>query len=503
MRSFVWLLVLCSAVSAEAATPQQFAKIRKSVFKISTESQDFQPRRPWKMKKAERSNGTGFLIEGGRIMTNAHVVANGKYITVLKDGAERSTLAFVEFIAHDCDLAILKVKNEDYIKGITPLTFGELPKLQSPVETVGYARGGDQVSVTKGIVSRISFRRYVHSAAHQHLLIQVDSAINPGNSGGPVVADGKVTGVAFQSFSDAENTGYAIPASIARRFLRDVEDNVYDGHPDDGITIQSSIAANEGVAALHQIPQGLGGVKVVHVAARSPSDGVIKVGDIITHVNGLAIGADGRIEVQGERIDVGYPFDMLQMGESVTYRIIRNGKNEDVKLTASKFRPAYTGANSFLKSAPYLVYGGVVFTVLTRNLLTTWGERWYDKAPLSFRYAHIFSRYDSEFSDRDEVVLLMGVMPHSANRDVVASDYGIVDSVDGTKVKSLRELKRMLADAAGPFIRMQLMHESEPIVFDKVASVEAAAEIQSVYGLASLELLDEVVDGAAGREDVK
>jgi len=501
MLRVVVLLVIGLALRAEGATPQQFAKIRKSVFKISTESQDFQPRRPWKMKKAERSTGTGFLIAGGRIMTNAHVVANGKYITVLKDGAERSTLAYVEFVAHDCDLAILKVKDEEYIKGITPLEFGELPSLQSPVETVGYARGGDQVSVTKGIVSRISFRRYVHSAAHQHLLIQVDSAINPGNSGG--VAEGKVIGVAFQSYSDAENTGYAIPASVARRFLRDVEDKTYDGHPDDGITIQSGVIANSGVAALHKVPSGQGGVKVVHVAARSPADGVIKVGDIITHVNGMAIGADGRIEFQGERIDVGFPFDMLQLGENLTYRVIRDGTSSDVKLTAGKFSPAYNGANSFSKSAPYLVFGGVVFTVMSRNVLTTWGERWFEKAPLSFRYAHQYSRYDLAFEGRDEVVLLLGVLPHAANRDMVTSEYGVVDTVDGAKVKSLKELKRMLTEASGNFIRMQLMHEVEPLVFDKTASIESAADIQKVYGLASLDLIDGVVDGATSSEGVQ
>ena len=72
--------------------------------------------------------------------------------------------------------------------------------------------GGDNISVTGGVVSRVEPTRYVHGAAHL-MAIQIDAAINPGNSGGPALMEDKVVGVAFQNLANAENIGYVIAPS--------------------------------------------------------------------------------------------------------------------------------------------------------------------------------------------------------------------------------------------------------------------------------------------------
>lgn len=71
---------------------------------------------------------------------------------------------------------------------------------------MGYPQGGgDNVSVTKGVVSRVEPRQYVHGAT-QLVAIQIDAAINLGNGGGPAIMCDKVAGVAFQSLPGAENS---------------------------------------------------------------------------------------------------------------------------------------------------------------------------------------------------------------------------------------------------------------------------------------------------------
>ena len=67
--------------------------------------------------------------------------------------------------------------------------------------------GGDNISVTGGVVSRVEPTQYVHGASHL-MAIQIDAAINPGNSGGPALMEDKVVGVAFQNLANAENIGY-------------------------------------------------------------------------------------------------------------------------------------------------------------------------------------------------------------------------------------------------------------------------------------------------------
>lgn len=72
--------------------------------------------------------------------------------------------------------------------------------------------GGECISITAGVVSRVEMTTYAN-AGQDLLSVQIDAAINPGNSGGPVVnGNGELVGVAFQSLSDydVENIGYVV-----------------------------------------------------------------------------------------------------------------------------------------------------------------------------------------------------------------------------------------------------------------------------------------------------
>lgn len=66
--------------------------------------------------------------------------------------------------------------------------------------------GGDNISITKGVVNRVEVRPYNHSKT-KLMTTQIDAAINHGNSGGPVVMENKIVGVAFQCLKNSENVG--------------------------------------------------------------------------------------------------------------------------------------------------------------------------------------------------------------------------------------------------------------------------------------------------------
>ncbi|BAS92260.1 Os05g0147500, partial [Oryza sativa Japonica Group] len=68
----------------------------------------------------------------------------------------------------ECDLALLSVENEEFWRGTEPLQLGRLPCLQDSVTVVGYPLGGDTISVTKGVVSRIEPR-----SLHMHMELQI------------------------------------------------------------------------------------------------------------------------------------------------------------------------------------------------------------------------------------------------------------------------------------------------------------------------------------------
>ena len=183
------------------------------------------------MEPVDSAMGSGFLVEGGRVITNAHVVADAREILVRRPDQANPYVATIAAVGNDCDLALLQVADPAFAIGLKPLALGDVPRSGSKVLTYGFPLGGQDVSSTAGIVSRVESRGYVHSGIDAHLVVQTDAAINPGNSGGPVVQDGRVVGVAFQGYPGFDNMGFFIPVPVVRHFLADLGDQQLQGLP--------------------------------------------------------------------------------------------------------------------------------------------------------------------------------------------------------------------------------------------------------------------------------
>ena len=271
----------------DAVTPLTEAEIEKAVVVIEVTSQRGDWYSPWQRARSTRANGSGFIIGEGLVMTNAHIVSDAKQIIVRRNGDSTPYFASVEYAAHDSDLALLRVNQPDFKKGVRPLPIGDLPSLRTRVRTYGFPAGGEKISRTEGVVSRIEFITYLHSGADAHLGIQTDSAINPGNSGGPVMQEGKVVGVAFQTNTRLNDVGFFIPTSVVKRFLKDIRDSRYDGYAEMGIV--SSNLINPSYRRYLGLPGELTGVVVDRVVPGASADGAILPGDVITGIDGIPV----------------------------------------------------------------------------------------------------------------------------------------------------------------------------------------------------------------------
>lgn len=79
-------------------------------------------------------------------------------------------------MAHDCDLAVLTVDDPAFFKGVPALELStDLPRLQEELVVVGYPLGGDQISITQGVTSRIDYGTYSFST-RDHVVVQVRRA---------------------------------------------------------------------------------------------------------------------------------------------------------------------------------------------------------------------------------------------------------------------------------------------------------------------------------------
>ena len=335
--------------------------IQKSLVRITVTEVEPDYKAPWNSGGVQRGIGAGFVISGNRIMTNAHVVSNSRYLTVEREGDPNKYPATVLFVAHDCDLALIQVSAPEFTKGMLPLSFGGIPELESTVSAYGYPIGGQRMSVTTGIVSRVDFQLYTHSSIDQHLAIQISAQINPGNSGGPVMQNGKVVGVAFQGYSGdvAQGVAYMIPTPVVARFLKDVEDGRYDRYVDLGITY--SKLQNPAQRRFLGLKDDDRGILVNTVIAGGSSAQVLQSGDVLLAVDDLPIASDSFVDLEGARVEMPEVVERKFKGDKVKLDLVRDRRPMSVTVELQPLWPYLFQGRAYDVEPRFVVYGGLLF----------------------------------------------------------------------------------------------------------------------------------------------
>lgn len=475
-------LVLSIIVAAAQAQPNE---IRRSLARITTTSQEPNYRIPWLPGSQGGGSGTGWVVGPDRLMTNAHVVSNAKFLTVEKDGDPRKYIARVEHIAHDCDLALLTVEDPSFFKGTKPLNIGPVPELESTVTVFGYPIGGERLSVTRGVVSRIDFNTYTHSTMDSHLTIQIDAAINPGNSGGPVIQDGYVVGVAFQGYSGdvAQNVGYMIPTPVIRHFMDDVRDGKYDRYVD--LSIGTFPILNPAQRKALGLQDDNRGVMVSSVLAAGSGASVLKVGDVILSIDGRPIASDGMVEIEGERVLMAEVAERKFVGDSVKLEIVRDKKPANVEVKFESAFPFTMQANQYETQPTYVLFGGLLFQPLNRNLA---GAYQFQNARVDYYFDAFVTR--EIYKKHPEVVVLSAILNDPTNVYFGEFREGIVDTVNGKSIKTLRDLAAAFADVKDFYV-VDFVGAGRPLVLERAAVEGARERIKKRYNVTQEQFLGE------------
>ena len=477
-------LVLALATLAALPSPVAAASPEASVVHITTFKQRPHWDEPWRSGHVGGSTGTGFVIAGERILTNAHVVSWAKEILVRGYQRPRSHVAQVRFIAHDADLAVLEVEDPEFFSGIEPLRLGGLPEVRSTVTTVGYPAGGDQISYTRGVVSRIETQPYAHIGNRSFLAVQTDAAINPGSSGGPVMQDDLVVGVAFQNRTRLENTGYFIPTPLVRHVLEDIEDGRYDGFPDAGIML--SRLENAAYRRYLGLPAELEGqgARIDHILNVPSTAALLRVDDVLLAVGGHAVASDGTVLYEGNRVHAGTVFDAVQAGEAVGVELFRDGERVEVDLPAHVYTADRAEGTQYDPQPRYFVYAGLVFLPLSADYLAAISEG----GQSAIRHPHLhyalhYHPYEHLEERRQETVVLDRILPHPINADLKVHEKSVVDRINGVRIGSLEDLPDAIDAEAGPFLLIEFLDGGRFAVIDREAAEAAHPGIATAYGL--------------------
>jgi S1-C subfamily serine protease len=454
-------------------------ELLKSVVKIFTVKTEPDYTMPWQMKRQTSSTASGFIISGRRIVTNAHAVDYQTSVRVRKHGSADKYVAKVVGVGHQCDLAVLTVLDENFWTDVEILELGGLPHLQESVTVIGYPTGGDNISVTKGVVSRIEETYYSHGA-YRLLAIQIDAAINSGNSGGPVFMGETIIGVAFETLVNADNIGYIIPIPVLKHFLQDIEQNKgrYTGFPDVGIQIQH--LESEVMRKALGLTGTTTGILVNKVAPLSQAASVLQRDDVLLEMEGVPIGNDGTIPFR-EHERVYWRCALLDKfsGDKVKVKLMRNREILDTEVTVGDV-PYLVPSQQYDKMPTYFVYAGLVFQPLTQPyLVQEWGKEWRQRAPIKYLDATFYGL--KRFPD-EEVVILSQIL--SSDFTVAFKKYEgyICKKFNGTPIRNMQHLVALVEQSKEPCLRFDLDNDWV-IILDTNEANQKSKEIQEGHNI--------------------
>ncbi|KAG2309865.1 hypothetical protein Bca52824_029613 [Brassica carinata] len=458
-----------SVVEAKKTTPSAIDLALKSVVKVFTVSSKPRLFQPWQIR---------FLISGKKIITNAHVVANHTSVKVKKHGSATKYKAKVRMIGHECDLAILEVDSDEFWEGMNFLELGDVPKLQEEVHLVGYPCGGDSISVTKGVVSRVELREYSHSSA-ELLTIQIDAAINSGNSGGPVFLGNKVAGVAFEGLFWSDGIGYMIPTPVVKHFL----DGVEEKHVSFGsMNLSYQTMGNAQLRDYFKMSKDMTGILVNEINPLSDAYNFLKKDDVILSIDGVRIGNDSKGTIvftyiifflhfkcvplnlphvctvpflNQDRVTFKHLVSMKKPSETALIKVLREGKEYEFNVGLKPVQPLVPLYN-FDKLRSYYIYGGFLFV------------------PLSQPY--IDGSYMCECSSKkmpkkanEQIVIISQILEDDINAGYGSFEDLQVKKVNGIEVDNLKHLCQVIEECSTGYLRLDLENEKVLILNNKWA----------------------------------
>ena len=467
--------------TAAPATP---AAIETSVVKVFATLRQPDLNKPWTKQPPTTATGSGVIIDGKRILTNAHVVLYASQVEVQAHESGEKIAATVEAIGPGIDLAVLKLDDEALFDTRPAVKrSARLPAIKDTVMAYGYPTGGSTLSITKGIVSRIEFSGYSFSTGG--LRIQVDAAINPGNSGGPAIAGDEMIGLAFSRLETAQNIGYIIPNEEIDIFLADVADGRYEGKPRLGAGFEK--LENQALRDSLQVPKGTTGVLVTDPEA-SGADAVLRRWDVVTRIGDTPVDDQGRIAVEGmPRVSFLYDVQRSSTDGTVPLTIFRDGAEQTVRVP-SPARPALVLPELAGGYPDYFVFGPVVFTAATAEHAASLES--------SSRLAVIMAAMGNPLATRradrpafpgERLVMISApLFPHRLSRGYDSPVGRVVATVNKKPVKNLEHLVELLRDAEEEFVVIEFAGRAvPPLVFPRKEASAATEEILTDNGVRS------------------
>lgn len=459
------ILILLTIITVFSNTLSASKIVTNSVVKVFSTLSIPNYKEPWQKNKLSKYVGSGAIISDNRILTSAHVVSDAKFIEIKKETSEEKFIAKIKYISHQADLAILEVLDKDFFIDTKPLKLNEDIEIRDEVTVLGYPLGGNNISSTSGIISRIEYTKYIWSKK-ELLSIQIDAAINNGNSGGPAINNnGELIGIAMQRLLKTQNIGYLVPSIVINTFLEDIEDGIVDGFYSGNTQLVKM--ENKTMREFYGLDK-INGVLINYV---SPSETILNKDDILLSIDGYDIYNNGKIDTKLGKLNLMYAFHKKQIGKKVKLKVFRNKKVVELFYTLKRIKPIIN--TEYNVKPRYYIYGGFVFTPLTQNLLKTFS---LPKGSMDL----LFYKEKDRTKFDEPVICMKSKFPHPINRGYIPNSE-IVYSVNNIKVKNLNHFINIVEKSDNEFIIIDFFESNSKIILKSSEVKQSFNELKKYF----------------------
>lgn len=486
-----YLLVVYFAALCHGADDDQ--TIRKAVVKVFATQGKLNLASPWHRSEGVEVTGSGIWLGDRRILTNAHCVDRNIQVSIQTMDSSERIPASVKLIAHAIDLAVLEIESDEpFRKAHSPELVTDLPKLRTTVRVYGFPEGGDSLSVTEGIVSRIEYTSYYYNELG--LRVQIDAAVNRGNSGGPVLSDGKLIGLTFAKMSEADNIGYVIPAEEIAAALKDGADGTMDGKYLLGAEGQRF--ENSALRRQLGVPKELTGVLINNITSKA-KDFPLQPDDLLTHIGDQPLDNSGQGSLNDEiKVAASYFVNKFARDGRVSVKIWRKGAVETVDVSLDRY-PGGVQRHLKGRDPDWFLIGPMVFGEATADYFQAFDTMLMVGNPqqrqviiaalqgMQYRNSPLLRRrYDQPTFDGEQLVVVMNWLPHRIGTGYASPAGSILKSVNGKAIQNSRHLLELLRDSQDEYLRFEF-HElqSERLVFSRQELLAATKELMDRLGI--------------------
>ncbi len=485
------VILACFATVCHGADNDQ--AIRRAVVKVIATQGQLNLANPWHRSEGVEVTGSGIWLGDRRILTNAHCVERNIQVSIQTIDSNDRIPATVKLIAHAIDLAVLEIENDEpFRKAQSPEMVTELPKLRTTVRVYGFPEGGDSLSVTEGIISRIEYTAYYYNEAG--LRMQIDAAVNRGNSGGPVLSDGKLIGLTFAKMTAADNIGYVIPAEEIAAVLKDGEDSSIDGKylmAADGQRFE-----NASLRRQIGVPKEVTGVLINSITSKLENY-PLRLDDVLTHIEDQALDNSGQASLSDEvRVAASYFINKFAKDGRVSVKVWRKGAAETIEIPLERYP---VGVQRFLKGRDldWFMIGPFVLGEATADYFQMFDTMLLNGTPqqrqaiiaalagMQFRKSPLLSRrYDRPAFDGEQMLIVLNWLPHRISTGYVPPAGCTLKSVNGKPIQNARQLVEVLRDSRDEFLSFEFHeHQSERLVFSRQDLLAATKDLMDKLGI--------------------